>query len=182
MNSNSSPASLSDASGCISLIGMPGAGKSAIGSKVAELLGWAHVDTDHLIEATYGICLQAVTDALDKEAFLDVEAAIIGAMRVQRAVISTGGSVVYRPETMRWLASLGPVVHLDAPLSLLLERIARNPDRGIAIAPGQTIEDLFREREALYRHWATWSIPVDGRSIARCAEAVLAAVGALPDK
>lgn len=160
---------------CISLIGMPGAGKSAVGARVADILGWAHVDTDYLIEATYGVRLQHIADALDKERFLDVEAAVIGAMRVQRAVISTGGSVVYRAETMRWLASLGPVIHLEAPLPLLLERIARNPERGIAIAPGQTIEDLFQERETLYREWSTYRVPVAGFSIDQCAEAVLTA-------
>ena len=173
------PLACPDDSLCISLIGMPGAGKSAVGARVAEALGWAHVDTDYLIEATYGVRLQVIADALDKERFLDVEAAVIGAMRMQRTVISTGGSVVYRAEAMRWLASLGPVIHLDAPLPLLLERIARNPDRGIAIAPGQTIDDLLREREALYRQWATHSVPVAGFSIVQCAEAVLAAVGRL---
>ena len=54
---------------------------------------------------------------------------------------------------MRYLTSLGPVVFLDVPLPLILERISRKPDRGLAIAPGQTVEDLFREREALYRQW-----------------------------
>ncbi len=162
---------------CLSLVGMPGAGKSVIGAKVAEELGWAHMDTDYLIEATYGVRLQAVANALDKESFLDVEAAIIASMRVQRAVISTGGSVIYRPEAMQWLASLGPIVHLDAPLPLLLERIAHNPDRGIAIAPGQSMEDLFREREILYRQWANCSVQVSGLSVDQCVAAVLEKVG-----
>lgn len=164
-------------SGCITLIGMPGAGKSVVGQRVADALDWAHVDTDYLIEATYGVPLQAVTDSMDKESFLDVEAAVIGAMRVQRSVISTGGSVVYRPETMRWLAAMGPIIHLDVPLPLLLERIARNPDRGIAIAPGQTIDDLFTERDGLYRQWADFSLPVAGLNIPQCVEAVLKAAG-----
>ena len=140
---------------CVTLIGMAGAGKSTVGRAVAERLGWAYVDTDHLIESTYGARLQDVTDALDKERFLDVEARVIQSLRMQRAVLATGGSVVYRPEAMRYLTSLGPVVFLDVPLPLILERISRKPDRGLAIAPGQTVEDLFREREALYRQWAT---------------------------
>ena len=133
---------------CVTLIGMAGAGKSTVGRAVAERLGWAYVDTDHLIESTYGARLQDVTDALDKERFLDVEARVIQSLRMQRAVLATGGSVVYRPEAMRYLTSLGPVVFLDVPLPLILERISRKPDRGLAIAPGQTVEDLFREREA----------------------------------
>ena len=39
---------------CVTLIGMAGAGKSTVGRAVAERLGWAYVDTDHLIESTYG--------------------------------------------------------------------------------------------------------------------------------
>ena len=97
---------------CVTLIGMAGAGKSTVGRAVAERLGWAYVDTDHLIESTYGARLQDVTDALDKERFLDVEARVIQSLRMQRAVLATGGSVVYRPEAMRYLTSLGPVVFL----------------------------------------------------------------------
>ena len=158
---------------CISIIGMAGAGKSTIGRALAERLEWAHVDTDFLIESAYGARLQDISDALGKEAFLDVEAQVIGSVRIQRAVLSTGGSVVYRPESMQYLASLGPVVHLDVPLEIILERIARKPDRGLAIAPGQTVEDLFHEREVLYREWATCTIAAAGMSVARCVDGIL---------
>ncbi len=158
---------------CISIIGMAGAGKSTVGRALAERLEWAHVDTDFLIESAYGARLQDVSDALGKEAFLDAEAQVIGSIRVQRAVLSTGGSVVYRPESMQYLASLGPVVYLDVPLKIILERIARKPDRGLAIAPGQTVEDLFHEREILYRHWASCIIPAAGMPVARCVDAIL---------
>ena len=138
--------------------------------------GWAYVDTDHLIESTYGARLQDVTDALDKERFLDVEARVIQSLRMQRAVLATGGSVVYRPEAMRYLTSLGPVVFLDVPLPLILERISRKPDRGLAIAPGQTVEDLFREREALYRQWATCRVAAGDIDVSETANAVFDAI------
>ena len=144
--------------------------------RVAERLGWAYVDTDHLIESTYGARLQDVTDALDKERFLDVEARVIQSLRMQRAVLATGGSVVYRPEAMRYLTSLGPVVFLDVPLPLILERISRKPDRGLAIAPGQTVEDLFREREALYRQWATCRVAAGDIDVSETANAVFDAI------
>ena len=161
---------------CVTLIGMAGAGKSTVGRAVAERLGWAYVDTDHLIESTYGARLQDVTDALDKERFLDVEARVIQSLRMQRAVLATGGSVVYRPEAMRYLTSLGPVVFLDVPLPLILERISRKPDRGLAIAPGQTVEDLFREREALYRQWATCRVAAGDIDVSETANAVFDAI------
>ena len=139
---------------CIVLIGMAGAGKSTVGSALARELNWAFADSDHIIEATYGARLQDITDALGKSDFLDMEARIIGALRAQRTVIATGGSVVYRQEAMRHLAGLGPVVYLDIPLSVVEERVARNPQRGLAIAPGQTLADIFHEREDLYRRYA----------------------------
>lgn len=161
---------------CLTLIGMAGAGKSTVGRAVADLLGWAYVDTDYLIEATYGARLQDVTDALDKETFLDVESRIILSLRMQRTVLATGGSVVYREEAMRCLTALGPVVFLDVPLGVILERIARKPDRGLAIAPGQTVEDLFRERESLYRRWATCRVEPGNFDVSETARAVVDAL------
>lgn len=159
---------------CVSLIGMAGAGKSTVGRALARLLNWAFADTDHIIEAAYAVPLQTIADAVDKEAFLDLEAAIIGQLQLQRAVLATGGSVVYRREAMEHLAELGPIVHLDVPLDVVVERIARNPDRGLAIAPGQTIGDLFREREALYRRYAVFSMDAAALGPMQCATAIAA--------
>ena len=161
---------------CISLIGMAASGKSTVGRALATRLGWSQVDTDHLIEAAYGMPLQGVTDSMSKEAFLDVEGATIEGINLHRTVLSTGGSVIYREGAMRHLQSLGPVVHLDVPLPLILKRIAQKPDRGLAIAPGQTIEDLFREREALYTQWRTAVIPAGKLSVDECVEAILTQV------
>ena len=143
------------ARGCISLIGMAASGKTTIGRETAALIGWGHMDTDHVIESFYGCRLQQITDSMTKDAFLDLEADIIQGISVGSMVLSTGGSVIYRQETMDFLASLGPIIHIDVPLPIILERIARKPDRGLAINPGQTIEDLYNERQKLYRKATT---------------------------
>lgn len=158
---------------CISLIGMAGAGKTTVGRLVARALGWAFADSDHIIEAVFAAPLQRVTDAMGKDAFIDVEAEIVSRLRLSRTVIATGGSVVYRQDTMKYLAGLGPVVYLDVPARVILERIARNPDRGLAIAPGQTVEDLFREREALYRRYAVVTVEASGITPAESARRIL---------
>lgn len=159
--------------GCITFIGMAGAGKTTVGRLVARALDWAFVDCDHVIEAAFAAPLQSVADAMTKDEFIDVEAEIVGALRLCRTVIATGGSVVYRQSTMEHLASLGPVIYLDVPMKVVLERIARNPDRGLAIAPGQTIEELFREREALYRRYSTISVEAFGVTPAESARRTL---------
>ena len=74
---------------------------------------------------------------------------------------------------MEHLASLGPVIYLEAPMNVVLERIARNPDRGLAIAPGQTVEDLFLEREALYLRYASFVVSSAGVSPAESARRAL---------
>ncbi|CAI3242195.1 homoserine kinase [Desulfovibrio legallii] len=144
---------------CVVLIGMAGAGKTTVGSALAQELDWAFVDSDHLIEAVYGARLQDITDALGKRAFLDAEATVVCAIRAQRTVIATGGSVVYRPAAMAHLASLGPLVFLDVPFQLIEERVARNPERGIAMNPGESLRDIFDERQALYSRYARVHCP-----------------------
>ncbi len=139
---------------CISLIGMPGAGKTTIGKRLASRLRWPYIDSDHVIEAYYGHRLQDVVDATDKKGFIDLEAAIVQSLRVRRCVLGTGGSVVYSDAAMKFLSSKSCIVYLEVPLESLSDRIAANPERGIAFAPGQTLEDLFKERTLLYEKWA----------------------------
>ncbi|MBO4369580.1 MAG: shikimate kinase [Desulfovibrio sp.] len=158
---------------CVILIGMPGAGKTTIGKQIARKLHWSYLDSDHLIEATYGRRLQDIVDAMDKEAFLDVESRVICSIRAHRVVLGTGGSVVYRDEAMAHLKTLGPIIHLDVPLEIVKKRIASNPERGIAIAPGQTLEDIFQEREALYQKWSDFSCNNSAKTPDACVAAIL---------
>ncbi|HIW00816.1 MAG TPA: shikimate kinase [Candidatus Desulfovibrio intestinipullorum] len=151
---------------------MAGSGKTTIGTALAAQLDYAFLDTDHLIESAYGTCLQAVTDALSSEAFLDLEARFVSALRVSRVVIATGGSVIYRDSAMQHLRSLGPVVCLDAPLEVIQTRIAKNPNRGLVIAEGQTIADLYRERYALYNRYADIHCDTQ-QSPAHCAQSII---------
>ncbi len=152
---------------CITLIGMPGVGKSTVGTTLSKLIAFAPLDSDYLIEALYGVHLQAIADKLTKDEFLDLEAEVVQKIRVNRAVIATGGSVVYREKAMQHLKTLGPVILLSAELDLILERIALNPDRGLAIAPNQTIEDLYQERMNLYTKYADHTVIIDKNSTAR---------------
>ncbi|MDR0827887.1 MAG: shikimate kinase [Desulfovibrio sp.] len=144
----------------IVIIGMAGAGKTTIGRELAQLIGKPQLDTDCIIEAYYGTDLQTISASMSKEAFLDMESAVICRLRLQDCVISTGGSVVYREESIRRLKKLGPVIYLKVDLPVIIERIARKPERGLAISPGQTVEDLYNERAALYS--AVADITVDG--------------------
>lgn len=165
-----------DALPCVVLIGMAGSGKSTIGAQLALDMGWAFLDSDQLMEALYGCRLQELTDALDRDAFLDVECAVVCAIHARRTVIATGGSVIYREAAMRHLASLGPIVSLEVPLDEIVRRIARNPQRGLSLGPGQTVEELYHERAPLYASWATVRCDAARGTPARCARRILRAL------
>lgn len=158
---------------CIILIGMAGAGKSTLGKKLARKLVFGHVDTDHILEAWWGMDLQTLTESLSREHFLHTEARIIQSLDIKRAVISTGGSVIYNPDSMQHLKSLGSCVYLKAGVAVIKQRIARAPLRGLAITPGQSIEDLYREREPLYAAAADVTIPTDTQTVEACVASIL---------
>ncbi|MBQ7606949.1 MAG: shikimate kinase, partial [Desulfovibrionaceae bacterium] len=108
-----------------------------------------------------------------KESFLDLECTVICAIRAQRCVLGTGGSVIYRKAAMEHLKDLGFIVFLDVPLPVLKERISLNPERGIACAPGQTLNDLYRERRALYKRWSDISCNNCAMSASEAATTIL---------
>jgi len=121
-------------------------------------MGYAFVDTDLLIQEREGETLQAVVDRLGQDAFRQLEEATICGLQMERTVIATGGSVVYYPAAMAHLATLGPNIWLQLPFAEVERRVALFPDRGLAIAPGQTLHDLFAERTPLYQRYATHTI------------------------
>lgn len=129
---------------------MAGVGKSTIGEILAEKLGWAFMDSDKIIEALYAEPLQSITDKLGKAEFLKLEETIICGLDIRRCVIATGGSVVYSSKAIDHLHKLGAIVYLHAPWEIIKERIAQNPERGIVSDPGQSLEQLYAERQKLY--------------------------------
>ncbi len=158
---------------CLSLVGMAGAGKSTLGRLLAEGLGWAHLDTDKLLEAYYGLPLQQLLDRVGLASFLELEEHQVGVLGVQRAVVSTGGSVVYSPRAVERLRLLGPVVFLEIGLAAFLERVGRGDDRGLARAPGKSFEDLYYERQPLYLAAADFTVRTDQGDPASCARTIL---------
>jgi shikimate kinase len=138
----------------ITLIGMPGAGKSTVGVILAKLTGLAFSDTDLAIQLRENATLQEIVDGQGNAAFRRIEEAVLLAIDLERAVISTGGSVIYSEAVMRRLREAGPVVYLHADLATLEARVAAAPLRGIAREGDQSFADLYRERCPRYAHYA----------------------------
>ena len=80
----------------ITLIGMPGSGKSTVGVLLAKALGFQFVDVDLLIQQREGALLQELLDNRGVEPFLDAEEAAVRSLACTGAVIAPGGSAVCR--------------------------------------------------------------------------------------
>ena len=156
----------------IILIGMPGAGKSTVGVLLAKALQLAFVDTDIEIQAQESCSLSAIIARVGLTGFRAMEEAYVAGYGYPRAVIATGGSVVYGPRAMTRLKSLGPVVFLRAAIGTLAERLGDLDARGVAREAGQTLSDLLRERTPLYEKHADVTVGVDGLTAQGVAEAV----------
>ena len=141
------------------LIGMPGSGKSTVGVLLAKEMGFAFVDTDILIQQREGCVLQELVDRVGSAKLRAIESEVCGSLTCSRTVVATGGSAVYCAKAMAHLGRLGAVVWLDAPFHVIHERIERNPLRGLAKNPDQTLEDLYNERQPLYRQFGEIRIP-----------------------
>lgn len=158
------------------LIGMPAAGKSTVGVVLAKTLGKQFVDTDLLIQEREGLLLQDIINTKGNDYFKQAEEAVLTELDVENAVISTGGSAIYYPKAMEHLHDLGPVIYLQLSVPTLKSRLSNIKTRGIAMAPGQTIEDLARSRVPLYESYADIIMPTEGLDVEETIERICVAL------
>ena len=149
----------------IILIGMSGSGKSTLGVVLAKRLGYDFVDTDILIQQKYHKLLQEIIDSEGNAEFARKEEKVLSEVDFKRTVISTGGSAIYYEKAMENLKRQGLVVYLAVPYEEIMRRIISPAKRGILIPEGLTLEDVWREREPLYRHYADLTLPVEREKV-----------------
>lgn len=149
----------------IVLIGMPSCGKSTVGVVLAKALGYRFVDSDLVIQERTGKLLSEIIDEEGLEAFNEIENRINSEIEYHKAVIATGGSVIYGKKAMEHLKSIGTIVYIELPFDTLCERIGDLTARGVSIKEGQTFRDLFEERSPFYEKYADITIHGENLSI-----------------
>lgn len=152
----------------IFLVGMPGAGKTTVGRQLARRLQRVFIDADHEIEARTGVRIPLIFDIEGEQGFRDREAKVIAELANEsNLIVATGGGAVLRPENRAALKQGGTVVYLHAAPRLLFERTRLDPNRPLlqVADPMQKIEELFAQRDPLYREVADLVINSLGGSI-----------------
>lgn len=138
----------------IVLVGMMGAGKSAIGKALSARLGVPFRDSDHEIEIAASRSIPEIF-ARDGEAFFRTrEAEVIKRLLAQKpGILSTGGGAFLQSQNREAIAAQGVSVWLDAPLDLLWERVRHKDTRPLLRTdnPRKTLSDLFTARTPIYR-------------------------------
>ena len=141
---------------------------------LAKSLGFQFVDVDLLIQQREGALLQELLDTRGVEPFLDAEEAAVRSLACTGAVIAPGGSVVCREGAIAHLKAMGPVIYLRVPLEELKSRIHNMDSRGIAMEPGQTLEDIMTMRAPLYQRYADYVVDaLPGQPLAKSVSQVL---------
>lgn len=161
----------------IVLIGMPGAGKSTVGVVLAKKLGCQFIDSDLVIQERCGKLLYQLIEEKGKEGFLALENEINMSIAADRAVIATGGSVVYGKEAMTHLKEMGTVVYLELEFEELKERLGDLHERGVVFEEGLTLRGLYEERLPLYVRYADVVISCTDRKIRDIVEEIAEKVG-----
>jgi shikimate kinase len=132
----------------IVLIGMPGAGKTTMGKKIAAATGREFVDMDEVISQRENLSVQDIFHKRGEEYFRNKETEVSKEFgRKQSLVIATGGGCVLREENMRALSQNAIVVFIDRPIGDL-DAEGRPLSRGVA-----ALAKMYEERRPLYEKY-----------------------------
>ena len=123
------------------------------------------VDTDLLIQKKTGRLLQDIIDNDGMDEFLKIEESVLSNVDLDNTVIATGGSAVYSDKAMKHLAETGKIVYIELPFEEINRRLKNIKTRGIAMAPGQTLSDLYNARVPLYQKYAGIIINTAGMNL-----------------
>ena len=165
--------------GSITLVGMMGAGKSAVGAELARRLGRPFLDSDTEIEAAAAMTIPEIF-ARDGEAFFrDREAEVIARLLAgPPCVLATGGGAWLRDHNRDTIRRAGLSVWLDTDVDTLWHRLRGRTGRPLleTADPRQTLHDMLAQRRPVYAA-ADLAVPIGIEdSIASSADAVLHAV------
>lgn len=152
----------------ISLIGLPGSGKSTVGRQLARRLQLAFADSDQVIEQRIGCPIRQFFEREGEERFRDVEEHVLDELTQAPGVLSTGGGAVLRQINRERLHARGKVVYLKSTPEELMRRLRHDTQRPLLQVddPLQRLRDLYTARDPLYREAAHFVIDTGRPSVA----------------
>lgn len=166
------------------LVGLMGAGKSAIGKLVASELGIPFIDSDHEIERVSRMTIPELFEKYGEPEFRKLENRVIKRLlRTGPRVLSTGGGAFMNDDTRASIKAAGVSLWLDADLETLWERVIKRDNHPLLKTenPKKTLENLMIAR---YPTYAQAALSVKSRDVKKdvVAAEVISAVASLAEK
>jgi shikimate kinase len=169
----------------IVFVGLMGAGKTAIGRKVASLLGLSFIDSDHEIESVSRMTVPELFDRYGESEFRALEQRVI--LRILEGgpqVLSTGGGAYMNADTRQAIGEHGVSIWLKADLDVLMERVVKKQNRPLLRNPDPraVMQRLMQERYPVYAHADVTVTTRDERKEVIADEVVAALNGVLAER
>ncbi len=152
----------------ISLVGLPGSGKSTVGRQLARRLQLPFADSDQVIEQRIACPIREFFESEGEERFRDIEEQVLDELTQKPGVLSTGGGAVLRRINRERLQSRGKVVYLKSTPEDLFRRLRHDTQRPLlqVADPLQRLRDLYAARDPFYRETAHFVIDTGRPSVA----------------
>jgi shikimate kinase len=163
------------------LIGPMGSGKTAVGKRLAALLGKEFLDSDAEIERRCGVDIRYIFEKEGEARFRERERDVIAALAaLDGVVVATGGGAVLDPKNRERLTATGTVVYLEATIDAQLKRTKPSRNRPLLMDgdPRATLERLMSIRRPFYESIADLRFDTTGRQVGAVAADVRAALDA----
>src|SRR5688572_28747693 len=150
------------------LIGPMGSGKTAVGRRLAALLGMQFIDSDAEIEKRTGVDIRYIFEKEGEARFRERERDVIAELtELDDVVVATGGGVILDPKNRERLAATGVVVYLETTIDTLVRRTKAAKTRPLLMNddPLGLLERMMVVRRPLYEKSADLRIETTGRQV-----------------
>ncbi len=151
----------------IFIVGPMGSGKSTVGKIISNELFLNFFDTDEEIESRTGASIDWIFDLEGEEGFRKRESEILNEMADRNSIVlSTGGGIVLSEKNREILSSRGTVFYLSTPISVQVERTAKDKDRPLLKTgdPKEILSRLHNERKDLYETVSDFVVKTEDKS------------------
>lgn len=166
----------------VSLIGLPGSGKSTVGRYLSRRLHLPFFDCDFEIERQVGCSIRDYFERSGEEGFRDIEASVVrGLTLLPAGVISTGGGVVGRVDNREILHASSHVIYLHSTPDEVFRRLRHDQSRPLlqVADPMRRLRDMYAFRDPLYRETAHLVIETGRPSVSDLVSTIVAKLRSL---
>ncbi len=160
----------------ISLVGLPGSGKTTVGRQLARRLQLPFVDADHAIEEYLGCSIRTFFEEKGESKFRDIEALVIDKLlQTHQGVLSTGGGAILREDNRKRLHASGFVIYLSSSPQVLFRRLRHDVNRPLlqVADPMDKLFELYKIRDPLYRQTAHFSVETGAPSVSKLVNMII---------